>query len=91
MRWGGTAFLPQVEITAADASWPFFLVRKIVAELTSVPIFLYFMWDAATAWLDEWCRSTSRIQTQEPWAREVEQAELNHCATRQPLALPDSR
>ena len=30
-------------------------VRKIVAELTSMPIFLYFMWDAATAWLDEPC------------------------------------
>ena len=29
-------------------------VRKIVPELTSVPIFLYFMWDAATVWLDEW-------------------------------------
>ena len=31
-----------------------FLVRKIVTELTTVPMFLYFMWDAATAWLDEW-------------------------------------
>ena len=31
------------------------LVRNIVAELTSVPILLYFMWDAATAWLDKWC------------------------------------
>ena len=30
-------------------------MRKIVTELTSVPIFLYFMWDAATAWLDERC------------------------------------
>ena len=33
----------------------FFFVRKIVSELTFVPIFLYFMWDAATAWLDEQC------------------------------------
>ena len=32
----------------------FFLLRKTVAELTSLPIFLYFMWDAATARLDEW-------------------------------------
>ena len=28
-------------------------LRKIVTELTSVPIFLYFMWDATTAWLEE--------------------------------------
>ena len=30
-------------------------VRKISPELTPVPIFLYFMWDAATAWLDKRC------------------------------------
>ena len=30
-------------------------MRKIGPELTSVPIFLYFMWDATTVWLDEWC------------------------------------
>ena len=28
-------------------------VRKIGPELTSVPVFLYFMWDAAVPWLDE--------------------------------------
>ena len=33
-----------------------FLVKEIVPELTSVPIFLYFyMWDVTTAWLDEQC------------------------------------
>ena len=33
-----------------------FLVRKTVAELTSVPTFFYFcMWDDATPWLDECC------------------------------------
>ena len=37
-------------------------VRKIGPELTSVPILLYFMWDAATAWLDEWCY----VQAQDP-------------------------
>ena len=31
-----------------------FFVRRIGPELTSVPISLYFMWDAAIAWLDEW-------------------------------------
>ena len=30
-------------------------VRKTGPELTSVPVLLYFMWDAATAWLDELC------------------------------------
>ena len=30
-------------------------VRKTVPELTSMPIFLYFMWDAAIAWLDKGC------------------------------------
>ena len=33
----------------------FFFLRKIVTELKSVPVFLYFMWDDSTAWLDEWC------------------------------------
>ena len=33
----------------------FIFVRKIGPELTSVPIFLYFMWDVASAWLDGWC------------------------------------
>lgn len=26
-----------------------------VCELTSVPVFLFFMWDTAVAWLDKWC------------------------------------
>ena len=30
-------------------------MRKILTELTSVSIFLYFVWEAATAWLDGWC------------------------------------
>ena len=33
----------------------FVCLRKIVAELTSVPIFLCFMWDAAKVWPDEQC------------------------------------
>ena len=32
-----------------------FFVRKITTELTSVPVFLYFMWGAITAWFDSWC------------------------------------
>ena len=30
-------------------------MRKIGPGLTSVPIFLYFIWDIATAWLDKRC------------------------------------
>ena len=30
-----------------------FFVRKIGPELTSVLIFLYFMWDTTTVWLDK--------------------------------------
>ena len=42
----------------------FFGLRKIGPELTSVPIFLLFCtWVTATAWLDEWYRSASRIWT----------------------------
>ena len=33
----------------------FVCVRKIGPELTSVPVFLYFMWDVTTVWLDEQC------------------------------------
>ena len=32
-----------------------FCLRKMAPQLTSVFIFLCFMWDAATAWLDERC------------------------------------
>ena len=32
-------------------------VRKIGPELTSVSVFVCFMWDATTAWLDERCVS----------------------------------
>ena len=32
------------------------VVRKIGPQLTFVPVFLYFTWDAATAWLYQWCQ-----------------------------------
>ena len=40
-----------LELTSV-ANLPFCL-RKIVTELTSVPILLYFTWDATTVWFDE--------------------------------------
>ena len=42
------------ELTSV-ANPPVFCLRKIVVELISVPIILYFMWDASKAWHDEWC------------------------------------
>ena len=44
---------PQVYKDGATWADFFVCVRKIAHELTSVPIFLYFMWNAATVWLDE--------------------------------------
>ena len=52
----------QYVLCVCEEDWPWtniccqsssFCLRKIVTELTSVPIFLYFMWDATTAWLDK--------------------------------------
>ena len=59
----------------------FAYVRKVVAELTSMPIFLCFMWDAATAWLDEQCSVCTQglnLQTLGRWSRA---RQLNHYAT----------
>ena len=42
------------ELTS-DANLPLFFLRKIDPGLTSVHIFLYFIWDAATAWPDKQC------------------------------------
>src|SRR3712207_7792253 len=39
-----------------------FCLRKIVAELTSVPVFLYFMWDATTTRSEE---HTSELQSRQ--------------------------
>ena len=58
-----------------------FRLRKIVAELTSVPIFLHFMCDATTAWLDKWYSVRAQdLNLQTPvhhWSRACE---LNHYA-----------
>ena len=43
----------------------FFCLMKISPELTSVPIFLYFLCGLPQR-LDKWCRSMPRIQTCEP-------------------------
>ena len=39
---------------------------------------------------DECCRSTTGIQTQEPWASKAEHAELNPYATKLALEYSDS-
>ena len=62
----------------------FFLVRKIVPELTSVPIFLSFVCGTPPQHgLRAACKSTPRIQTCEPPATEVECVNLT---TAWPLA-----
>ena len=53
-------------------------------ELTSVPIVLYFMWDAATVWLDVSARSVPGIGTCEPGSTEVERTNLTTTPPGQP-------
>ena len=53
---------------------PVFLVllEEYCRWLTSVPVFLYFMWDAATAWRDGWCWvriQDPNLQTLGCWSR----------------------
>ena len=58
------------------------LVRKVAPELTSVPVLLYYcLWDASTAWLDEWAPGPhpgSKPENPRPPKRAHE---LNHRAT----------
>ena len=76
---------------ACEEDWPWtnnccqpssFCLRKIVTELKSEPIFLYFMWDAATAWLQEQCKVCAwdlNLQAPGRWSRECK---LNHYVTK---------
>ena len=56
-------------------------VRKIVTGLSSVPIFLYFMWDTATVWLDERRVGPSPDLNLRTLGRQTGALELNHQAT----------
>ena len=47
------------------------------------------MWDAATAWFDEWSRFMPGIQTCELQATEVERATLTTMPPGKPLETPD--
>ena len=63
-------------------SFLFVCVSKIVTELTSLRIFLYFVWNATTAWLDEQCWVCTRdpnLRTPDHWSWAHE---LNHYTTR---------
>ena len=62
----------------------FFFAQGRRAELISVPILLYFMWDAPTAWLDDQSRSAPRIRTYELWAAEAEHANITTTPPGQP-------
>ena len=62
-------------------------MRKTVPELTSLPAFLYFMWDATTAWLTSSARPTPGIQAREPQAAEAEHVNLTAVPSGRPLYM----
>ena len=63
----------------------FFWVRKIVSELTSVPIFPYFLCGMPPQHgLMSVCRSAPRIWTHEPWAGEGDRVNLTTLPPGQP-------
>ena len=66
----------------------FLLLKKISPELTSMPIFLYFMWDAChrMAW-QVVPRSTPGIQSSEPQAAEAECGNLTDVPPGRPPSL----
>ena len=43
------------------------------------------MWDAITAWLDEWCRSAPKIWAHKPWATKAERVNSTAMPLGQPL------
>ena len=61
------------ELTSV-ANLSLFCLKKIVAELTSVLVFFYFIWDATTVWLNELCFPES--EPVNPRAGQVECADL---------------
>ena len=76
------------ELTSATNS-PLFLMRKTDTELTSVPIFLYFICGMpATAWLAKWCHVCTRDLNQQTPGCRSRTCELNCCATGPAPQLP---
>ena len=59
-----------------------FCWRKIVAELTSVPIFLYFVLDTAKAWCDKQCQVRAQDPNPQTLGHQRGVCKCNHCATR---------
>ena len=60
----------------------FFFLRKISPELTSMPIFFYFIYGMpTTAWLDERCRVCTRDPNWRTPGRRSRTCALNCCAT----------
>ena len=58
-----------------------FLLRQICPELTSIPVFLYFVYRMPPQHADEWCRSTPKIWTCEPGLLKQGAQNFNHWAT----------
>ena len=76
------------ELTSA-ANLPCFCWGKL-AELTSVPLFFYFIFGMpTTAWLDKQChvRTAPNIWNSEPWAAEAECVHLTAAPPGWPLFL----
>ena len=70
------------ELTSAADSPLLFLLRKTGHELTSVPIFLYFICGApARAWLAKWRHVCTRDLNWWTLGRQSRTCELNRCAT----------
>ena len=57
-------------------------VTETGPELTSVPVFLYFIWDVTTAWPDKWCPVHARDPNLWTPGCQSRVCELNHYATR---------
>ena len=65
---------------------PIFFLRKISPELTSMPMFLYFICGTpATAWLAKWYHVCTQDPNQWTPGRRSRTCELNRCATRPAL------
>ena len=80
-------FLRKISPELTTASPPRFLLRKPGPELTSLPIFLYFICGMPdTAWRDKQCHVRTRDRTSEPRA-----AEKQNVRTAAPPGWPQER
>ena len=84
---GGGEDCPWANICCQSSS---FCLRKIIPELTSVPIFLYFFYVGCCHSMAWWaaCGCASGIQTCEPRAAKAEYTKPNNAIGPAPLSSP---